>query len=158
MKHAAIRVADCGELARRCVAVGALMALAACQPIVRNHGYAPTDAQLEEILVGIDTRATVEDVVGPPSASGVLTDSAYFYVASRREQLGWLAPRVVDRQVVAISFAPDGVVSNVERFTLEDGRVVPLARRVTESSIRDTTFLRQLLGNIGRFDAEQILE
>ena len=88
----------------------------------------------------------------------MLTDSAYFYVASRREQLGWLAPRVVDRQVVAISFSPDGVVSNVERFTLEDGRVVPLARRVTESSVRDTTFLRQLLGNIGRFDAEQIVD
>jgi len=50
--------------------VAALMALAACQPIVRNHGYAPTDAQLEEILVGIDTRATVEDVVArrrPPA-------------------------------------------------------------------------------------------
>lgn len=135
----------------------AAVAIAGCVAQIRNHGYAPTDAELEAVIVGADTRATVEDVIGRPSTSGVLTESAYYYLSSQRREFGVLEPAVIDRQLVAISFDGDGVVSNVERFTLEDGRVVPLSRRVTESSVQNTAFLRQLLGNIGRFDASRLI-
>ncbi|MFT5786619.1 MAG: hypothetical protein ACI9KK_001979, partial [Ascidiaceihabitans sp.] len=36
------------------------------------------------------------------------------------------------------------------RFGLEDGQVVPLARRVTSTAVSNKSFLRQLIGNIGR--------
>jgi len=146
-----------GNLPRNIAILIAAAALAGCVAEYRNHGYAPTDAELESVIVGADTRATVEDVIGRPSTSGVLTESAYYYLSSQRRHFGVLEPAVVDRQLVAISFDADGVVSNVERFTLEDGRVVPLSRRVTESSVQNTAFLRQLLGNIGRFDAGRLL-
>jgi hypothetical protein len=48
-------------------------------------------------------------------------------------------------------------VRNIETFGLQEGRVVALSRRVTDDNLRDTTFIRQLLGNVGRFDAGQIL-
>jgi hypothetical protein len=48
-------------------------------------------------------------------------------------------------------------VSNVERFGLENGNVVALSRRVTQDNVRDTTFLRQLFGSIGRFNAGDFL-
>ncbi|MEM9349415.1 MAG: outer membrane protein assembly factor BamE [Pseudomonadota bacterium] len=145
------------KMTARATLICATLALGACAATFRDHGYAPTDAELQEIIVGVDTRATVEDVVGRPSTSGVLTESAYYYLFDRRRQFAYQAPEVVDRQLVAISFDNDGVVSNIERFTLEDGRVVPLSRRVTDSAVRDTTFIRQLLGNVGRFDPGRIL-
>ena len=52
--------------------------------------------------------------------------------------------------MVAISFDSAGVVSNIERFGLEDGKVVPLARRITDTAVTDKSFLRQLFGNIGK--------
>ncbi len=70
----------------------------------------------------------------------------------RTRTVGPLAPKEIDRQVVAISFSDTGVVENVERFGLERGQVVPLSRRVTDTGVVDNTFLRQLLGNIGRFN------
>lgn len=142
-----------GQKLRRVVACIALLMLAACTAQYRNHGYAPSDSQLSEVLVGVDTRDTVLDVVGPPTAGGVLNDGGYFYVQSRFRFYGPTAPREVERQVVAIRFDPQGVVSNVERFGLENGRVVALSRRVTQDNVRDTTFIRQLLGSIGRFNA-----
>ncbi len=142
-----------GRILRRGVAVVALVALTACTTQYRNHGYAPTDAQLAEVLVGVDTRDTVADVVGPPTASGVLNEGGFFYVQSRFRLFGPLEPREVEREVVAIRFDSNDVVSNVERFGLENGRVVALSRRVTQDNVRDTTFIRQLLGSIGRFDA-----
>lgn len=126
--------------------------LAGCTPQFSNHGYIPPPEDLEQIEVGSDTRETVAEKVGVPVSSGVLNDSGYYYVRMRTRAIGPLAPQEIDRQVVAISFSSNGIVQNVERFGLERGQVVPLERRVTSSPVSDASFLRQLLGNIGRFN------
>ena len=134
-----------------------VFAVAACSATFENHGYVPTDRELEEVIVGVDTRDTVADVIGQPSSAGVLNSSGYYYVQSRWRNYAYRAPEVIDRQVLAISFDDSGVVENIERFTLEDGRVIALSRRVTDSNIKGVSFLRQLLGNLGNFDAGQLL-
>ncbi|MEO0634469.1 MAG: outer membrane protein assembly factor BamE [Pseudomonadota bacterium] len=126
------------------------LGLAGCSATFRNHGYIPPEEDLQELVVGIDTRASVEDVVGPPTAGGVLEGGNYYYVRSTVKTLGPRRPEVVDRQVLAISFDGDGVLDNIESFGLEDGRVVALSRRVTDSDITNVSFVRQLLGNIGQ--------
>lgn len=139
-------------------ALAAALALSACTPIVRNHGYVPSEEDLSFVVPGVDTRDTVAQTLGAPGTAGLIDGSGYYYVRSRWETFGPRAPKEVDRQVVAISFDDAGVVENVERFGLEDGRIVRLSARVTESSIRDTSFLRQLFGNIGRLNTGQLFD
>ena len=127
-----------------------VLALVACTPLVRTYGYVPTEEDLSEIIVGVDTRDTVADVIGAPTSSGVLRESGYYYVAQTKETVGARAPRVIEREVVAISFDQAGVVTNIERFGLEDGNVVALTRRVTDSNVQGVSFLRQLLGGLGQ--------
>lgn len=145
----------------RCMrfAAGGLMALAlaGCQSLYRNHGWAPTDADLAAISVGTDTRETVAQAVGAPGTAGLLEDSGWYYVQSRYEHYGWREPREIDRQVVAITFDDSGVVQNIERFGLADGEVVTLSRRVTDSNTRGVGFLRQLFGNFGRVNTGQLV-
>lgn len=136
----------------------ALTLLMACQPVYRNHGWAPKDADLAEITVGSDTRDSVREKIGDPGASGVLADSAWYYVESRWEHYGARAPREIDRQVVAVTFSTRGTVENVERFGLEHGQVVALSRRVSDSGIKGMPFLRQLFKSIGRLSAGQLLD
>lgn len=135
---------------RMALAICVLVSTSACVASFRNHGYIPPDDVLDEIVVGVDTRASVEDTAGSPSSSGVLNESGFYYVRTRMRSFAYRAPEVVDREVLAISFDSDGVVTNIERFGLKDGRVVSLEKRVTESSVIDRTFLRQLLGSFGR--------
>jgi hypothetical protein len=78
-------------------------------------------------------------------------------VQSRYKQRGPYAARETERQVVVITFAESGTVANIERFGLEDGQVVALSRRVTESNIEGVSFLGQLLGNFGRLTGQQLL-
>jgi len=125
--------------------------LTACVADYRNHGHVPSEEELAEIKVGVDTRDSVSESVGVPSSSGVLDQSGYYYVATRMKHYGLKAPQIVERQLVAISFDTRGVVNGVERFSLQDGRVIPLERRVTSSSTSGKTFLRQLIGNLGNF-------
>jgi len=133
--------------------VGALvvgLTVAGCAAQYRNHGYVPAQEDLDEIIVGVDTRDTVQQTVGSPTSAGLLNDSGYFYVRSRVRSFAYQRPEVVEREVVAISFDQAGVVENIERFGLEDGQLVVLDRRVTKGGDVSPNFLRQLLGAIGR--------
>ncbi|MEY4981920.1 MAG: hypothetical protein RIR62_186 [Pseudomonadota bacterium] len=136
----------------------AMLLAVACAPIQRNHGYVPSDQDLALVEVGTDTRETVAEKVGRPSVQGLLNDVGWFYVQSRWETRGARAPQEIDRQVVAISFDEGGRVSNVERFGLERGKIVPLSRRVTEPNVKGMGVIRQLLGNLGRLNAGQLLQ
>lgn len=125
---------------------------ASCSAQYQNHGYVPSQADLAELVVGVDSRATVDDVIGPPSASGVLSGGDYYYIRSRVRTYGMFRPEVVEREVLAISFDESETIANIESFSLADGRIVPLTRRVTDSSVVSNGFLRQILNNIGNID------
>ncbi|MDO5705143.1 MAG: outer membrane protein assembly factor BamE [Paracoccus sp. (in: a-proteobacteria)] len=141
----------------RHVLIVALLALAACAPIFRNHGYVPPPEDLEQIVVGQTTVDMLDTMIGRPSAQGLLTGAGWYYVGSRWRDFGPMPSQEVERQVVAISFAPSGVVTNVERFGLERGRVVVLSRRVTEGSVTEVSFITQLMRNIGNFQAGDLI-
>lgn len=140
------------------VMAGCIVLLSACSAVYRNHGYVPTDTDLETIQVGVSSRQDVADIVGRPSAAGLLNDQGWYYVQSKFKHLGPVKPQEIDRQVVAISFDDGGIVENVERFGLADGRVVPLSRRVTESNIKGVSFLRQLFSSFGQFRTSDFIE
>jgi outer membrane protein assembly factor BamE (lipoprotein component of BamABCDE complex) len=131
--------------------------LAACTPIFRNHGYVPAEDELALVEVGTDTRETVAEKIGRPSVQGLLGDEGWYYVQSRYVQRGPREPREIDRQVVAVTFSEAGVVENIGRFGLEDGQVVEISRRVTETNIKGISLIQQLLGNFGRIRAEDVL-
>lgn len=134
------------------MALCCLLVITACSATFKNHGYVPLDEDLQNLVVGVDTRATVDDTVGPPSLSGMLGDGNYYYVRSRMREFGMFRPKVIERQILAISFNGDNTIANIERFGLEDGNLVPLSRRVTDSSVVNNGFLRQMIGNFGNFN------
>ena len=131
---------------------------AACSTVYRNHGYVPTDTELADVAVGVDTRETVAEKIGRPSAQGLLNDEGWFYVQSRFKHLGPKEPQEIDRQVLAVTFSDSGVVENIGRYGLEDGRVVEISRRVTETNIKGIGFIRQLFSNFGRIQAGDIFK
>lgn len=139
------------------LALLALLALAGCSAIERRHGYAPDNATLSLLELGVDTRETVADKIGEPGSTGVLAGGDFYYVADLRRTLGPRPTVIADRQVVAVRFDPSGRVSNVERFGLERGRVVTLSRRVTEENVEGLGILRQLFGTLGQIRAEDVV-
>ncbi|SHI31212.1 outer membrane protein assembly factor BamE [Wenxinia saemankumensis] len=144
----------------RAVRLAALLALgllAACSTRYRYHGYVPLAEDLARIEIGRDTRESVAEIAGTPTAGGVLDEDGYYYVRSQFEHYAFYAPVEIDRQVLAITFTEAGVVRNIQRFGLEDGNVIVLEQRVTDDNIPDNTFIRQLLNNIGNVQAGQLL-
>ena len=136
----------------------AVLGLSACSPVYRNHGYVPPDENLSQIQIGQTSMAELEGLIGRPSTQGLLTGSGWYYVGSRWRHYGAYEPEEISREVVAVSFDSAGRVSNVERFGLDRGRVVVLSRRVTEGSVTEVSFIRQILGNLGNFQAGDFID
>lgn len=149
-------LAPCHGARARGMALMLVAGMAACSPVYRNHGYVPAEDELALVEVGVDTRETVGQKIGRPSTSGLLNDDGWFYVQSRYKLVGPREPREIERQVLVVTFTEAGVVENVGRYGLEDGRVVEISRRVTETNIKGITLIQQLLGSFGRLRAEDL--
>ncbi|MEM8957291.1 MAG: outer membrane protein assembly factor BamE [Pseudomonadota bacterium] len=131
--------------------------LAACSPITRSHGYTPSDLDLAQLTVGKDTRDSVAQAVGSPFVDGLTDSNTWYYVSSVQRTNGAFTPQEIDRQVVAITFTEAGDLANIERFGLQEGRVVTLSRRVTNPAVQNSTFIRQLFDSLGNIPTDQFL-
>lgn len=127
--------------------------LGACAPTTQVHGYVPSDADVAQVRPGVDTVATVEQTLGLPSSTGLLRDTAWFYVQSTFENYTYHKPRVIDRTVLVVNFNQNGTVTSVEKFGIEKGRIVELSARTTDTGGRQLGVLEQLFGNLLNLDA-----
>lgn len=132
--------------------------LSACAPTSSVHGYVPSPPDVARIRPGVDTAETVQEVLGRPSSAGLLQDSAWYYVQTTIENYTYNPPRVVDRVVLAVNYDANGVVQDIESYGLEDGRVINLTTRTTETGGRTLGVLEQLFGNLLNIDAEQVFQ
>jgi len=132
--------------------------LSGCAPVIESHGYAPDEALLADVAVGQDTRGSVRRKIGRPGTTGLLGDQGWYYVSTKIEKYTYHEPKVIDRRVVAIEFDNNEVVSSINSYGLENGRVIDLQTRTTPTHGRQLTILQQLLGNLGKIGAEDLVE
>lgn len=138
----------------RPAALSAAVALAAlsgaCAPIASQHGFVALDVKPGEVKVGEDTKSTVLERLGSPSAKATFDENTWFYMTQGVQRVAFYRPRVTKRDVVAVSFDEAEKVKTVNSYTLADGKVIALNGRETPTRGRELTIIEQLLGNVGR--------
>jgi outer membrane protein assembly factor BamE (lipoprotein component of BamABCDE complex) len=132
--------------------------LAACGGQYRNHGYMPLAEDVDALIVGVDTRDSIIEVMGVPTTGGVLTEEAMYYVRSRVHHKGYVKPNEIQRDVLVLSFDKNQILRNVERFGIEKGKLIRLEHRVTEAPGGDRSILQQIIGSIGGFNPNSIVD
>lgn len=130
----------------------------ACAPIVRNHGYVPLPEDLALLEVGVSSKENVQETIGHPAATNTKYGDDWFYMSNQFEQVGPTEPREVNREMVVVSFNEAEILSNIQSYTLRDGRAVLLTRRVTETNLGRVSFIEQMLKGLGRIDPTSIFE
>lgn len=128
----------------------ALGTAAACAPVSTYSGFRPerNDVELPDPQVGVDTRATVQQRFGSPSTTAVFDQTAWYYVSSVQQRIAFYTPDTTDRRVMVVRFDGD-VVSSVEKFGLERGRMINYSSEETPTRGRELGIIEQLLGNVG---------
>jgi outer membrane protein assembly factor BamE (lipoprotein component of BamABCDE complex) len=127
------------------------VALAACAPIRQVSGYQAIDHQPKDMKVGMDTKSTVLDQLGSPSAQSTFDPNTWYYITQLTDEIGYHKPRVTRRVIVAISFDKESEkVTKVDTYSLKDGKVLAYNDRETPTRGRELSWIEQLLGNVGR--------
>jgi outer membrane protein assembly factor BamE (lipoprotein component of BamABCDE complex) len=135
---------------RRIALAGIAAALmAGCAATRDFHGYVPDQALATDVQPSVDTRSTVLARLGTPSTTSIFNDNLWVYMSSTRELLTFYYPKVVAREIVAIQFDEDDVVSDVLVYDVNDGRTLSYNSRVTPTRGRELGILEQLFGTIG---------
>lgn len=135
------------------VVLGLAASVAACAPDVQNRGNLPAESQVSTIQPGQSTRADVAAALGTPSTTSLFDNGeSWFYIGGHSQQYAFYPITELDRQVLAISFDQQGVVTSVRKLTKEDGTDIQVIERTTPTAGNEITIMQQLLGNIGRFN------
>ncbi len=140
-------------LGRRHLAVITLaLTLAACSPAIHSRGHVPDAEALANLQPGQSNRTDVSEALGTPSAKGTFDDETWYYISERTETVAFLNPKVVEREIVAITFDQSDRVADIFTYTEADGKPVRLVSRVTPTAGNELTLIQQLFGNLGRFN------
>ncbi|MDP6515023.1 MAG: outer membrane protein assembly factor BamE [Alphaproteobacteria bacterium] len=129
----------------------ALSGLPACTPRVDTHGFMPRPEFIEQLEPGKQNRDAVVRLMGSPSSISTFDSSTWYYITQRTKNFAFFKPEVVDQNILVIAFDEQGLLSDIRRYTLEDGLIVDPATHITPTAGKEMTFIQQLFGNIGRF-------
>jgi outer membrane protein assembly factor BamE (lipoprotein component of BamABCDE complex) len=143
------------RLSRLALALGGTLALASCAKTIDQRGNLPPDDKLAEIQTGASTRDDVTRLLGTPSSTGTFDDKTWYYISKRTEQFAFLAPEIIDQQVVAITFDDNGTVRDLKRLGMADKRDVTPVARATPAAGKELSFMEQLIGNVGKFNTNR---
>jgi outer membrane protein assembly factor BamE (lipoprotein component of BamABCDE complex) len=128
--------------------------IAGCGASVEQRGNLPNQDRMSEIHAGTTTKDEVVKILGTPSSVSVFNnDKAWYYISRRTAQTAFFDPDVLDQQVYIVNFDNQGVVKAVDHKVLQDGVAVTPVARATPAPGRELSFLEQLIGNLGKFNA-----
>ena len=125
------------------------------EPIVETHGYMPAKADVERLRPGVHNISSVQRLLGSPSAITRFQHRSWLYISQRSETVAFLAPKMVRRQVLELQFNQKGILQDVKRYDLKDGKRIEIAEDKTKTRGSELTILQQLLGNLGRFSTAE---
>jgi len=137
-------------LSLSCLALGACSMFEA-QPQFRGNKV--DQEQLKELTPGTSTRADVAALIGSPTIRAPFDDNTWIYISETTQSQVGRMPAVLDQNVLVLNFDDSGVLRQIDAKTKEDGLPVSVVSRTTPSPGTEASFLQQLFGNIGRFNA-----
>ena len=129
-----------------------LLYLAGCSPRIAVTGNLPNPDLLDSIEIGEVNKQEVLNLIGTPSTISPFSGNNWYYVSERTETSAFFTPKVVDRKVLSIKFDDKGLVSDIKSYGTEAGKTVDIVDRTTPTEGRDFSIIKQLLGNLGRFE------
>jgi outer membrane protein assembly factor BamE (lipoprotein component of BamABCDE complex) len=132
------------------------LTLTACgwlMPPPQTRGNKVEAEQLKELVPGTSTKADVTALIGSPTQKATFDESSWLYITETTRPRVGQTLGVLDQGVVVLTFDDRGILTNVKLVTKDDAVPVTVATRVTPSPGTEASFMQQLLGNIGKFNA-----
>lgn len=127
----------------------------ACAPVYDTRGYIFDGDVVAKIEKNTTTRDTLIAELGSPTSTSAFGESAVYYIQSRFVTESYRAPEETDRKVLAVYFDAAQKVRDYAIYGLDDGIIVPIVQRTTQTQGQELSAIAQIFSNLGRFEGEE---
>ena len=126
------------------------LALAACEARTAVHGQAVDNAELNQIELGITTRAGVIEILGRPSFEGAFDSGKIYYLNDFMIEPAAGNKRMTKRTLIVFVFDANSIVSDVEVRDETSGQVIGNLDKKTPTPGDNFTLAEQLFSTLRR--------
>ena len=151
-----MRSANRSSATARFLRLGAVAVLAlhvaACSPVIEQHGHRITEEALAQIRPGVTSREEVARLLGTPSSLAAFEDGRWYYITQRTERTSFYQAEVTQQDVLTVEFDDAGIVTRIGERGLEQAMNIEPASDTTPTMGNEFSLVEQLIGNIGRFN------
>ncbi len=128
-------------------------ACSAIQAVPQVRGNRIDAAQLKDLVPGTSTRVDVTSLIGSPTAKAAFDDNTWIYISEVTQPRVGQIQRIKSQKVVEMTFDEAGVLRGIKEMSQADAQPVSVVARATPSPGSESSFMQQLLGNVGKFSA-----
>jgi len=125
--------------------------LAGCSSIKNYHGYIFDLEMANAIREDVDTKESVQTMMGNPTMRPTFDDNNWYYYSKSTERWAFFKERVTAMEILAISFDDEDYVSDIRVYTVADNQIIDPVTKKTVTHGKDENFFAELFGNVGRF-------
>ena len=129
-----------------------LIMLQSCSNKTIITGNLPDPDLLANIEVGQVSKNEVLEFLGSPSTKATFNDNDWYYVSEKISTRAFFHHKVINRKVLIIQFDKRDIVKKITQLSLKDGEKIEMVDRITPTAGKEMTILKQIFGNVGRFE------
>ncbi len=131
--------------------------LIGCQPVDDSRGYHMEALNTTKIKEHKDTKRSVLEKLGSPSIKSAFSGKAgqpfedWYYIAKKAEREAFFAPEVKEQLIVKVRFNKSGRLVKIQKLNKVDAHDIQPCEDSTESKGYETSLLREVFGNFGKY-------
>lgn len=115
-----------------------------------HNGNMPADDKIAQVSKG-QSRDEVLEILGSPSAVSTLNANEWLYMSSTVRRVAFLKPKILERDVLTISFDESGQVNKITKLDKEAGQSLKIDKDETTSKEHDLGFFKRYFGGVGQY-------
>ena len=120
-------------------------------PIPTDRGVIIEAADYDKLVPGTTTRTDVTTLIGSPTTHATFDDNTWIYIGEVTAPVPTARPKIERQKVVVLTFDAGGVLRSRRLLDKSDAHDVAMASGSTPSPGSETSFMQQLIGNVGRY-------
>lgn len=131
------------------------LSLAGCiafTPKKTVRGNLPPASEIDKITVG-SPKSEVLDIFGPPLSVGAFDQRTLIYLNRHTEAFAFFDPKITKYKLLAFRLDEQNKVREIIQRNINAIRTPPQVTDTTPSATPEPSWLDEILGNIGRFNA-----
>lgn len=115
-----------------------------------HNGNMPPAEKIAQIKAG-QSQQQVAAILGSPSSVTSFDPETWLYMSSTLKKVAFFAPKEVNREILAVHFDKNGIVTEVADYDETNGREIIIDKTVTPTAGHQIGFFKKYFGGVGAF-------